>query len=324
MAKGNMFLGMARGKIGDVVFYRADGQQLSRVRNRNPRNPRSNAQLFQRAIMATVVQAYTAGKVIFDHSFQGYSVGAQNQREFLKRNAKMLRELIATDINTPITTNEQKGRVVAPGVSTPAINPFLVSVGTYDQNLFEVNNGACKIPEPQENETVKNYAERHNLIAGDIYTIVSLAPRKEDAYVSNAYDDVLASQPIVDFMYVRLIVKSGLESDNDKLMEYGQLFDVEVGGNGVQIQQQVEEWAVIDQSITAIAQNPDAYRASGAIGVIRSRKDMDLRSNSSLSVRYGTDAESMFGIASDYVLDAWRAGTSSIGNSDLILEGGEG
>lgn len=75
MAKGNMFLGMARGKVGDVVFYRADGQQLSRVRNRNPRNPRTNAQLFQRAIMATVVQAYAAGKELFDHSFQGFQSG---------------------------------------------------------------------------------------------------------------------------------------------------------------------------------------------------------------------------------------------------------
>lgn len=322
MAKGNLFQGMARGKVGDVVFSRANGEQISRVRNRHPKNPRTNAQLFQRAIMASVVQAYAAGKAIFDHSFQGYSVGAQNQREFIKRNAKLLREIIAADINTPIATNDQKGRVVAPGVSTPAINPFLISNGTYDQNLFEINNGACKIPEPQENETVKNYANRQNLIAGDIYTIVSLAPRKEDAYVSNNYDDVLASQPIVDFMYVRLIVKSGLESDNDALMEYGQLFEVEVGGNGVQIQQEVEEWAVIDQSITTIAQNPDAYRASGAIGVIRSRKDMDLRSNSSLSVRYGADAESMFGIASDYLLDTWQAGTSTIGDSDLILEGG--
>ena len=136
MAKGNMFLGMARGKVGDVVFYRADGQQLSRVRNRNPRNPRSDAQLFQRAIMATTVQAYTAGKAIFDHSFQGYSVGAQNQREFLKRNAKMLRELIATDINTPIATNQQKARVVAPGVSMPVPNAYVISRGTYDQSLF--------------------------------------------------------------------------------------------------------------------------------------------------------------------------------------------
>lgn len=321
MAKGNLFQGMARGKVGDVVFSRANGEQISRVRNRHPKNPRTNAQLFQRAIMASVVQAYAAGKEIFDHSFQGYSVGAQNQREFIKRNAKMLRALIATDINTPITTNEQKGRVVAPGISTPAINPFVISSGTYDQNLFIAEGGAFKLPVPIVGETVKNYAERNNLMAGDIYTIVCLSPRKADAYVSNVWDDVLASQPVVDFMFARLTVKSNLTSET-ALTEYGQLFDVEVGGIGVDTPQQIGEWPLEDNAFTSIVANPDSYRASGAIGIIRSRKDQDLRSNSSLIVNYGSDAETMFGIASDYLLSTWRAGTSSIGDSDLILEGG--
>ena len=92
MAKGNLFQGMGRGKVGDVVFSRLNGQQIARVRNRNPKNPRTNAQLYQRAIMATVMQAYSAGIAIFDHSFQGKEVGAQNQRRFMALNAKLLRE----------------------------------------------------------------------------------------------------------------------------------------------------------------------------------------------------------------------------------------
>ena len=71
MAKGNMLQGMARGKVGDVVFSRLNGQQISRVRNRQPYNPRTNKQLIQRAIMATVMLGYSAGKEIFNHSFQG-------------------------------------------------------------------------------------------------------------------------------------------------------------------------------------------------------------------------------------------------------------
>lgn len=323
MAKGNMFLGMARGKVGDVVFYRADGQQLSRVRNRNPRNPRSNAQLYQRAIMATVVQAYTAGKAIFDHSFQGYSVGAQNQREFMKRNTKLLRELVAADINTPIATNQQKGRVVAPGISTPAIDPFVISSGSYDQNLFTEVEGGFKLPETTENETVKAYAVRNNLIAGDIYTIVCMLPKKVDAYVSNVYDDVLASQPYVDFMFARLAVKSDLTAET-ALTTISQLFDIEVGGVGVASAEELGEMPVNVEVIQRIEADDEAYLPSGgAIGVIRSRKDLDLRSNSSLVVRYGSNAESMFGIASDYLLDVWKSGTQSIGDSDLILEGGD-
>ena len=321
MAKGNMFLGMARGKVGDVVFYRADGQQLSRVRNRNPRNPRTNPQLFQRAIMATIVQAYTAGKAIFDHSFQGYSVGAQNQREFIKRNTKKLREIIAADINTPIATNQQKGRVVAPGISTPAINPYVISSGSYDQNLFTFEDGGFKLPEATEGETVKAYVERLGLIAGDIYTIIRFAAKNQEAYVSNVYDDVLASQPYVDFMYARLIVKSDLTSET-ALTKYNQLFDVEVGGVGSISAAEIGDWNINEPPIQGIEADPDAYRTTGAIGIIRSRKDMDLRSNSSLIVQYGNGAEYMFGIASDYLLDAWQSGTQPIGDSDLILEGG--
>lgn len=321
MAKGNLFQGMARGKVGDVVFSRANGEQISRVRNRHPKNPRTNAQLFQRAIMATIVQAYAAGKTIFDHSFQGYSVGAQNQREFIKRNAKMLRELIAADINTPIATNEQKGRVVAPGVSTPAINPYVISSGSYDQNLFTFEDGGFKLPEPSEGEKVKAYAERLNLISGDIYTVLRFAVKNKDAYVSNTYDDVLASQPYVDFMFARLTVKSDLTSET-ALTKYNQLFDVEVGGVGSISAAEIGAWDITEPPIQGIEADPDAYRTTGAIGIIRSRKDMDLRSNSTLIVQYGNGAEYMFGIASDYLLDAWKAGTSSIGDSDLILEGG--
>ena len=324
MAKGNMFLGMARGKVGDVVFYRADGQQLSRVRNRNPRNPRSDAQLFQRAIMATIVQAYTAGKAIFDHSFQGYSVGAQNQREFIKRNAKLLRDIVAADINTPIATNSQKGRVVAPGVSVPVPNSYIISKGTYAQNLFTREDNAFHMPLKNSDETVSAYATRIGLIPGDIYTFVLFMVNERVAYESNAWDDVLASQQYCDFGYVRFIAKD-VTGVTDTLTNMGQLFDVETGGNTLpaeDIANEIEPGA--DVTIAELMQNGAGYTGTGGIGVIRSRRDEDLRSESSMYVNYGTTAENMFGIASDYILDAWKSGTASIGNSDLILEGGEG
>lgn len=324
MAKGNMFLGMARGKVGDVVFYRADGQQLSRVRNRNPRNPRTNPQLFQRAIMATVVQAYTAGKSIFDHSFQGYSVGAQNQREFLKRNAKMLRELIATDINTPIATNQQKARVVAPGVSMPVPNAYVIAHGTYDQTLFSYENRLYTLPSTTDNEKVNEYASRNNLLAGDIYTFVMFAARVNIEYQSPLWDDVLASQNACDFGFVRLIVKD-VSGVSDVLSRYGQLFEIETSGNGVLIPEYVGQILINDAlSLGNFFSNEEVYLNTGAIGLIRSRRDQDLRSNSVMNMIYGEDAENMFGIASDYLLDTWRSGTVPIGDSDLILEGGEG
>lgn len=317
MAKGNMFLGMARGKVGDVVFYRADGQQLSRVRNRNPRNPRTNAQLFQRAIMATVVQAYAAGKELFDHSFQGFSVGAGCQREFMRRNANMLRELVGADVNTPIATADQKARIVAPNVSVPTPNPWFISRGSYDQKLFTLLSATTgyQIAQPTTGETVAAYVNRLGLIAGDIYTFVAFKPTADLAYTSPIYDDALAQQNYCTFIFVRMQVKSGLSENNNELTEYSQLFDFEVRG--------FDNWdpdAPMNANLGPNIGDSDSL-TSGAYGIIRSRKDMDLRSNSQMIVSYGT-GNSLFGIVSDYLLDTWSLEGSSLGNSKLILEGG--
>lgn len=319
MAKGNLFQGMARGKVGDVVFSRASGEQISRVRNRHPRNPRTNAQLFQRAIMATVVQAYSAGKEIFDHAFQGLSVGASCQREFLRRNTLMLRELVGADINTPIVTAEQKARIVAPGVAVPTPNPWIISRGSYDQKLFKLESATVgyKITQPNTGEKVAQYANRLGLIAGDIYTFVAFKPTAELAYASPLYDDALAQQNYCTFLFVRMQVKSGLSENNDEITEYSQLFDYEVRG--------FDNWdpdTPMNANLGPNIGDSDAL-TSGAYGIIRSRKDMDLRSDSQMIVSYGT-GESVFGIVPNFLLDTWSLEGSSLGNSKLILEGGQG
>lgn len=327
MAKGNLFLGMGRGSIGDVTFYRADGQQLARVRNRRPKNPKTEAQLYQRAIMATVVKAYQAGKAIFDHSFEGFSVGAQCQRQFMSLNAKILRQLVATDINTPIATNSQKARVVAPGTSVPVANPFIISRGSYQQNLFTLDSNMVtfQLPEATEGETVAQYAARVGLIAGDIYTFIVFAEKKDIAYESSVHDDVLASLNYCSFGYVRLIVKDGLSNVNDAAEGYGQLFSVQTsGGDFERSNEQLRDFEIsLGLGIgNLLSKNTADYTNTGAIGLIRSRLDQDLRSDSVLYVKYGSTAEDMFGITSDYILDEWINSTTSVGNSELILEGG--
>lgn len=96
MAKGNLFLGAASGSIGDVTFYRKNAQQISRMRVRKVKNPQSPAQMGQRAINHTAVQAYSVLKGICDHSFQGVSYGANSYAKFLSLNMDMLRQEAAT------------------------------------------------------------------------------------------------------------------------------------------------------------------------------------------------------------------------------------
>lgn len=99
MAKGNMLLGMARKKVGDLVFYRANGEQISRARNRAPRNPRSAKQSIQRMVLATASKMAAAWRPIVDHSFEGYNVGQESVRHFQQLAMARLRGQAAYLIN---------------------------------------------------------------------------------------------------------------------------------------------------------------------------------------------------------------------------------
>lgn len=133
MAKDNLFLGQARGSIGDVTFYRMGGQQVSRARNRHPRNPQSILQLVQRIVAMTASRAYSLMINIVDHSFQYKSVGTGNQSEFMKQNVAALRDKLADIIANP--TQEAVDTSSAhnfsyPSQSLPPINEYIVSAGS--------------------------------------------------------------------------------------------------------------------------------------------------------------------------------------------------
>lgn len=91
MAKGNLLLGMGRGKLGDIVLSRANGQQISRARAKVVKNPRTTGQQVQRIILATVTKAYSQMKAIVNHSWQGVSYGAASMNKFNKLNMDFLR-----------------------------------------------------------------------------------------------------------------------------------------------------------------------------------------------------------------------------------------
>lgn len=87
MAKGNIILGYLRGSIGDITFFRAKGQQLSRARNRAPANPRTVAQMDQRAKMACAVKFYTqVGTNFFKYAFEGKKDKESYFNSFVKNN----------------------------------------------------------------------------------------------------------------------------------------------------------------------------------------------------------------------------------------------
>lgn len=312
MAKGNLFQGMGRGKVGDVVFSRLNGQQIARVRNRNPKNPRTNAQLYQRAIMATVMQAYSAGIEIFNHSFQGKEVGAQNQRRFMQLNAKLLRSQIAADINGSVAVAEQVGRVVAPGVSSPVAACLQVSEGSLVNTLL---NGT--IPDSvTETEKVSEYCSRLGLVAGDLFTFVAFV-KSTDAptlFTLATDDTVYSKQFDTHFVFVRCAVKaSALTNNTDVIDNLGQVLEITDGN--------VEPNISLANMVVGNALPGINFAEEDGIGTctwIRSRLNEDLRSTAELQF-----SGKEFGIASEFALAAWKQGSASLGDSDLILEGGD-
>ena len=133
MAKDNLFLGTARGSVGDVVFSRLNGVQVARVRNRSPRNPQSPAQMVQRIIMSSVGKAYSFMSEICNHSFEGFETGQQSQRKFMEVNVGLLRDKVAEVLAYPVEEvirSSEAFNFSFKNDYAPVINGYMLSAGS--------------------------------------------------------------------------------------------------------------------------------------------------------------------------------------------------
>lgn len=98
MATGNLFLGTARKKLGDIVLARRNGKQISRIRV-TPKNPQSDMQTLSRLAMSTATKTAAALSQIVDHSFQGVPYGQKSVNHFVKNASKVLRSYAIAAFN---------------------------------------------------------------------------------------------------------------------------------------------------------------------------------------------------------------------------------
>lgn len=172
MAKGNMFLGQAKGKVGSVVFSRAFGKQISRTKPSSVKNPKTRAQNAQRAILATVAKAASIMTPIVDHSFAGVAYGAESVRHFRKINLNQLRALYMDGDPTGYNLTPKGGAVVP--------NSYIVSQGNlpafqikYDGDIFGFTMSENNMAEG--NVTVSNFLDAYPYLqGGDQLTLVKL------------------------------------------------------------------------------------------------------------------------------------------------------
>lgn len=87
MAKGNMLLGMSRGSVGDVTFYRSGGSQRARARNRKPANPMTVRQQTQRAKFANAVKFHKqVTSNFFRFAYEDKMVNENDYNAFMRHN----------------------------------------------------------------------------------------------------------------------------------------------------------------------------------------------------------------------------------------------
>ena len=348
MSKGNLFQGMARGSVGDVTFSRLNGKQIARVRNRNPRNPKTNPQLYGRAIMATVMRAYSAGREIFDHSFEGVSVGAASQNRFLSLNNRVLREYLAADINNNQTANKSINTFVGPKVQSPVPGRYVISEGSLDAGLFGAyyaGGGSGRIDysgltAPAQGVTAAayfgNFVTQGQIAADDLYTICIFYcdPSSVPLFEIRERTEPSTKQYATSFVFVRI-------RPNMALLEATELTAISlsvvgVSGTGagagvfyIDSYGGTGDAAGIATSLTGLSFGDtidiETLRENsyGTIGVIHSKVNTNLRSSSEMvPTGWTVSGDTPFGITAPVILDAWKQGAAQVGTSDLILEGG--
>lgn len=122
MAKSKSFFGLRKGSTKTLTFSVLDGQQITKDRVTDVKNPRSKAQMEQRCILKTAALAYSTLKSIVDHSFEGTTYGAASQRKFMQLNTAIVRDN-AHDGKSLIGFASYKD-------STPNMGQFIISQGS--------------------------------------------------------------------------------------------------------------------------------------------------------------------------------------------------
>lgn len=207
MSKGNLFLGQARGSVGDVTFTHIAGTQVARARNRSPRNPRVPSQMLQRIVLNSASKAYSLMQPIVNHSFEGVQGVARNQQRFMQLNTSAFRDKLAAVIANP--TEEEALASTAHSFSFkgdfyPQLNEYLISEGTLPRQVVKCSSASSprfQLRMPVNLADVISYADVIQALdaqPGDQLTFIGLGHQYGSA---ETYDQVSA------FAFARVILE---------------------------------------------------------------------------------------------------------------------
>lgn len=339
MAKGNVFMGQLRGAIGDVVFSRQNGQQVSRSRNRRPANPQTEGQTIQRMLISTISYAYSGLKSIVDHSFEGRKYGQECMTEFMSRNLNLLRA-DAAKVNA---SEKPSWRYAFKGIRTTYPNLYVLSAGSLTPVDFTLETakpngqGANRYAFPSkviagataEALTLRNLMNVMGANAGDQFTFVTISADESSDPLYSGYGD--SNDTVFPMNVAVRRIKFRDSYTNEELNTLVSAagfnaiaFDGAVTNDDVKVELTSEAGDGGVSFNLGISFTTLEFKATGlqflAGGVIRSRKSADawLRSNSQMKYSEIMD-DSYLGGAFVEAFDQWMSGGDAIGASSYIL-----
>ena len=211
MAKSKSFFGLRSGSTKSLTFQVYRGQQITKDRVYRVSNPRTEAQMTQRALIPIVAAARSALKGLVDHSFEGVAYGEASLKEFSKQNLRAGALTV-----TSYSPN---------GVSNPGFADLIVSNGSinvsYSIESDEKNNvikAVIKYPpftfpqvKPEDSadaifKYLETYAREHNVTLFAPGTQLSFLTIYQSGTVKvntgNGYIEAPASGFVLDRIYI--------------------------------------------------------------------------------------------------------------------------
>lgn len=182
MAKGSLFWGQGRGKLGQVVLSTVKGQQISRTYQATVANPKSTGQMEQRAKFANAVKFFKRSQQnLFRFAYEDKKKTESDYNAFMRHNVAMscfLKKPQVDNVNYPALANTLND--TAESTAT-----WMLSQGSLPEILLPATGGIPKLAltinegKTADTVTVADFssgimAAYSDLLPGDFVTLVTI------------------------------------------------------------------------------------------------------------------------------------------------------
>ena len=190
MSKGNMFVGSAKGRVGNLVLYTRKGSQITRAYQSTVKNPKTSGQMLQRAKFSNAVKFYQkAVQHFFKFAYQDQKQTETAFNAFMRHNVDRACLLRKDEVNDPYF---------------PAFGRWIMSQGSLAAPMVPIfADGSCLFANTGIKGTEKTVADLSSVLigqgyhVGDIITFVCISSlvTSVDFDLSNYYDSGNLVQP---------------------------------------------------------------------------------------------------------------------------------